>query len=507
MAKRAILSLYDKSGLAELARGLVELGWELVASGGSARAVRAAGLPVTDVAALTGAPEILGGRVKTLHPAIHGGILARDIPSDQADLAAQTIGMFDLVVSNLYPFVETVAQPDVTLAEAIEQIDIGGVALQRAAAKNFARVTIVVDPADYEAVLAELATGGTSAETRQRLAIKAFASTASYDAAIANWLQRAEPLPQTIHLSLTKAQSLRYGENPHQQGARYRLQGQRGWWDGVVQHSGLALGYLNLYDSEAAWRLAHELSTGPAAAIIKHANPCGAAVAASIGEAYRLAFACDPKSAFGGVVALNRPVTLSLAEQIVANPKADVLIAPGYDAAALELLARKRKNSRVLAAPAPGASGRVMAAVDGGYLVQEPDPVASDPAAWRVVTQRQPTEAQWRDLILANRVCARTKSNAIVVVSDGVAWGIGAGQQSRVDAAEIATRKAAGRAAGGAGASDAFFPFRDGLEAVAAAGVSSVIQPGGSIRDEEIIAAADELGLVMVLTGQRHFLH
>ncbi|MCA9984122.1 MAG: bifunctional phosphoribosylaminoimidazolecarboxamide formyltransferase/IMP cyclohydrolase [Anaerolineales bacterium] len=499
--------MYDKRGLVDLARGLVDLGWELVASGGSARAVREAGLPVTEVADVTGAPEILGGRVKTLHPAIHGGILARDIPTDQADLAAQNIAMFDLVVSNLYPFEETVAQPDVTLAEAIEQIDIGGVALQRAAAKNFVRVTILVDPADYAAVLAEISTGGTSAETRQRLAIKAFASTAGYDAAIANWLQREEQLPETIHLSLLRAQSLRYGENPHQQGARYRLQGQSGWWDGVEQHSGMALGYLNLYDSEAAWRLAHELSDGPAAAIIKHANPCGAAIAGSIEEAYRLAFACDPKSAFGGVVALNRPVTLALAEQIVANPKADVLIAPGYDDDALELLARKRKNTRVLTAPAPGAPGRILSAVDGGFLVQEPDPVASDPAVWQVVTQKQPTEAQWRDLVLANRVCARTKSNAIVVVKDGVAWGIGAGQQSRVDASELAARKAEGRAAGGAGASDAFFPFRDGLEAVAAAGVSCVIQPGGSIRDDDIIAAADELGLVMVLTGQRHFLH
>ncbi|MCI0393385.1 MAG: bifunctional phosphoribosylaminoimidazolecarboxamide formyltransferase/IMP cyclohydrolase [Chloroflexi bacterium] len=508
MIKRAILSVHDKNGLVSLAQALVEMEWEVVASGGTAQALRAADLAVLDVAEVTGAPEMLGGRVKTLHPAVHGGILARDTAEDRADLAAQGIALVDLVVCNLYPFQETVARPDVSLAEAVEQIDIGGVTLLRAAAKNFDRVTVLCDPADYGVVLAELGqAGGVSSDTRHRLAVKAFAHTAAYDAAIVTWFNRDTSLPPTLHLALERAQELRYGENPHQAGARYRETGATGWWDSVVQHSGMALSYLNLYDAEAAWRLVHDLGSEPAAVIIKHANPCGVAVAADISAAYHLAFECDPKSAFGGIVALNRPVSEALATEIAANPKADVLIAPAFDPAARELLAAKRKNMRVLEAQPPGRPGMVFSRVDAGFLVQQPDSINLDRSTWRVASQARPSEAQWGDIELAWIICAYTKSNAIVLVANGVAWGVGAGQQSRVDAGELAARKAAGRAAGGACASDAFYPFRDGIDAAAAAGASAVIQPGGSIRDEEIIQAADEHGLVMVFTGERHFRH
>jgi phosphoribosylaminoimidazolecarboxamide formyltransferase / IMP cyclohydrolase len=508
MKKRAILSVFDKSGLLELAHGLAHLGWDLVASGGTARRLRQAGLEVQDVAAVTGTPEMLGGRVKTLHPAVHGGILAQESESDRADLAAQGIAPVDLVVCNLYPFQETVARPGVTPDEAIEEIDIGGVTLLRAAAKNHARVTVLCDPLDYDVVLGEFQEQGkSSATTRRQLAAKAFGHTAAYDAAIANWFNREESLPPTLHLALERVQELRYGENPHQRGARYREPGRPGWWEEVEQHSGMALSYLNLYDAEAAWRLLHDLGPEPAVAIIKHANACGTAVAAHIADAYRLAFECDPKSAFGGIVALNRRVDKSLAQEIVANPKADVLLAPGYEAGALELLAARRKNMRVLAAPPPGRPRFGLSRVDGGFLVQEPDRITLDRDAWRVVSRAQPGEQQWQDMILAWIICAHTKSNAIVLVANGVAWGIGAGQQSRVDAARLAAQKAAGRARGGACASDAFYPFRDGIDAAAAAGVSTVIQPGGSVRDDEIIQAADEHGLVMVFTGERHFRH
>ncbi|MCI0575413.1 MAG: bifunctional phosphoribosylaminoimidazolecarboxamide formyltransferase/IMP cyclohydrolase, partial [Chloroflexi bacterium] len=327
------------------------------------------------------------------------------------------------------------------------------------------------------------------------------------DAAIVTWFNRDTSLPPTLHLALERAQELRYGENPHQAGARYRETGATGWWDSVVQHSGMALSYLNLYDAEAAWRLVHDLGSEPAAVIIKHANPCGVAVAADISAAYHLAFECDPKSAFGGIVALNRPVSEALATEIAANPKADVLIAPAFDPAARELLAAKRKNMRVLEAQPPGRPGMVFSRVDAGFLVQQPDSINLDRSTWRVASQARPSEAQWGDIELAWIICAYTKSNAIVLVANGVAWGVGAGQQSRVDAGELAARKAAGRAAGGACASDAFYPFRDGIDAAAAAGASAVIQPGGSIRDEEIIQAADEHGLVMVFTGERHFRH
>ena len=504
---RALLSVSDKAGLVAFAAGLHDLGYELVSTGGTAAALAAAGLPVTKVSDVTGAPEILDGRVKTLHPSIHGGLLARPDDAHQAELDAHGIARFDLVAVNLYPFRETVADPGVTLGEAMEQVDIGGPAMLRAAAKNHAAVVVVVDPARYGEVLAALRAGPLDAAARRALARDAFAHTAAYDAAIVRWLDRDEPFPPSLHLTLQRAELLRYGENPHQAGARYRQEGLPSFWDQAVQHGGMALSYLNLFDADAAWRLAHAFGDAPSAVIVKHANPCGVAVADDLLGAYERAFDADPKSAFGGVVALNGVVDAAMAEAIVTRAKADVLIARGYVPEALQRFAAKRKNMRVLEAPAPHAAAEQLRRIDGGFLLQGPDLVSLDRGAWRVVTKRQPSEREWRDLEVAWLVCAVTGSNAIVLAKDGVAVGIGAGQQSRVDAAEIAARKAAGRAGGGACASDAFYPFRDGLDAAAAAGVAAVIQPGGSMRDDEVIAAADEHGLAMVFTGERHFKH
>ena len=496
---RALLSVWDKTGLVDLARGLTDLGWELVSSGGTARALEDAGVAVTEVEAVTGAPEMLGGRVKTLHPRIHGGILAdRSKPDHLDDLRAHAIEPFDLVVSNLYPF---------TAEPSIEMIDIGGPTMVRAAAKNHAHVGIVVDPRDYAFVLDELKrVGRLSDEMRLGLARKAFAHTAAYDAAIVSWFDRTDVLPPTLHLALERARELRYGENPHQGGARYRRVADTGWWDTAVQHGGKTLSYLNLYDTEAAWRLVHELGTdAAAAAIVKHANPCGVAVAGDITTAYTRAHECDPVSAFGGIVAVNRPVPVRLAEAI-APVFTEVVVAPAYEAGALEVLAG-RKNLRVLEAQPPGHDALDVRSIDGGLLVQQVDRFVSGRSSWRVAGSIAPTDDQWRDLELAWRVCAHVKSNTIVLVADGQAVGIGAGQQNRVDAARIAAEKAAGRAKGGAAASDAFFPFRDGLDACAAAGVAAVIEPGGSMRDDEVIAAADEHGIALVFTGERHFRH
>jgi phosphoribosylaminoimidazolecarboxamide formyltransferase / IMP cyclohydrolase len=505
---RVLLSVYDKEGLVDLGRDLVALGHELIASGGTAVALASAGIDHVTVESVTGAPEMLGGRVKTLHPAIHGAILAdRSQPSHLADLAAQGIGEIGLVVCNLYPFRSN---------PSIELIDVGGPTMLRGAAKNWAHVGVLVDPADYAAVLAELRdTGALSDTLRRRLARTAFAHTAAYDAAITTWFDTLSvedgpaPLPATIHLALEQAQVLRYGENPHQRGARYREIGQHSWWDDVVQHSGMALSYLNLYDADSAWRLVHQLaSLGPAAAVVvKHANPCGAAVADDLAAAYDRAFECDPMSAFGGIVALSSPVTEAVAAHLLANAKADVVIAPSYDAAALDLLAGNRKNMRVLSAPAPTADQWNLRQISGSWLVQDPYVFAAGRAGWRVVTKAQPTESHWRDMELAWRVCAAVKSNAIVLAASGVAVGIGGGQPNRVTPGELAVARAAGRAAGGAAASDAFFPFRDGLDAAAAAGVAAVIQPGGSVGDQKVIDAADEHGLVMVFTGERQFQH
>ena len=502
---RALLSVYDKTGLVEFARGLSRLGWELVSSGGTAAALGAAGVACTPVEAVTGSPEMLGGRVKTLHPAIHGGILAdRDRPEHVADLLAQNIAAIGLVVCNLYPF-----QSD----PSIEMIDIGGPTMVRAAAKNHAHVGVVVDPGEYPAVLEELAREGLlGPETRRRLARAAFVHTAGYDAAIVSWLDKgsgdsAGALPSTLDLRLDRAQDLRYGENPHQQGARYRRLGTHSWWDDVVQHAGLPLSYLNLFDAAAAWQLVDELGPQPAVAIIKHANPCGAAVAGDLATAYRLAYECDEKSAFGGIVALNRPVDDETAAVMVAAAQADVVIAPGYSSDSLDALIAKRKNTRLLQAPPPVDTALHVRQISGGFLVQEPYRFAASRAEWRVVTRLAPTDEQWADTELAWKLAGYTKSNAVVLVAGGQAVGIGAGQQSRVDAGEIAARKAAGRAKGGACATDAFYPFRDGLDAAASAGASVVIQPGGAMRDQELIDAADEQGIAMVFTGERQFRH
>ena len=496
---RALLSVYDKTGIGELGGGLAELGWELVSSGGTARALVEAGIPVVEVAAVTGAPEMLGGRVKTLHPRIHGGILAdRSKTEHMADLEARDIVPIDLVVSNLYPF---------TSDPSVELIDIGGPTMVRAAAKNHDHVGIVVDPSDYDAVLAELTEGGLSGETRRKLARKAFAHTAAYDAAIVEWLDEGDPDPlkPSLHLALERAEILRYGENPHQVGARYRDVHGGGWWDHAVQHHGKAMSYLNLFDTEAAWRLAHSLGDDPAAVVIKHANPCGAAVHADITEAYRRAHSCDPVSAFGGIVALNRPVPASLAVEVV-DVFTEVIVAPEFSDEAMATLQAK-KNLRIITAPPPGWPELDFRSLDGGLLVQTTDRLIVERDQWKVATDRAPSDAEWADLEFAWRVAARVGSNCIVVAKDRQALGVGAGQQNRRDAGRIAAEKAQGRAAGGACASDAFFPFRDGLDAAAEAGCTAVVQPGGSVRDDEVIAAANEHAMTMVFTGERHFRH
>jgi phosphoribosylaminoimidazolecarboxamide formyltransferase/IMP cyclohydrolase len=497
---RALLSVYDKTGIVEFARALHELGCDLVSSGGTAKAVADAAIPVTDIADLTGVPAILGHRVVTLHPKIHGGILAdTDDPLHRADMEQYGIEPIDLVVVNAYPF---------SSDQSTELIDIGGPTMIRAAAKNRARVGVVTSPSQYDRVLDDLREHGElTDETRHSLARDAFAFTSAYDAAVVRWLDGGEPLAETIHLSLERVQQLRYGENPHQRGARYREIGTHSWWDDVVQHSGMALSYLNLYDASAAWELAHDLGDQPTVAIIKHANPCGVAIAADLASAYRRAYECDERSAFGGIVALNRSVDRATADHMIAAAQADVVIAPGYDQGVVEALRARRKNTRLLESPLPTSASLDIRQISGGFLVQDPHHFASTRDDWQVVTKVAPTDAQWRDAEVAWRVCGHVKSNSIVLVKDGVAWGIGAGQQNRVESGEIAAKKAAGRAAGGAGASDAFYPFPDGIEAAADAGVAVVIQPGGAMRDEQNIERADELGLAMVFTGERHFFH
>jgi phosphoribosylaminoimidazolecarboxamide formyltransferase / IMP cyclohydrolase len=524
---RALLSVYDKEGLVEFAQGLSDLGWEMVASGNTSATLTEAGIAHLEVADVTGSPEMLGGRVKTLHPKIHGGILAdRSKSEHRDDLSTNGIEAIDLVVSNLYPF---------SSDPSVELIDIGGPAMVRAAAKNHEHVGIVTAPADYPVVLEELRTSGElSAATRRRLARAAFAHTAAYDAAIVAWLDAGGPtpigdlggattadldesalsavLPPTLHLTLERTEVLRYGENPHQRGSRYRIAGTASWWDAMEQHGGNPLSYLNLFDGDAAWRLVHELAAdagdGQAAvAIIKHANPCGAAVAGNLVTAYERALECDVQSAFGGVVAIGGDVTPDVADAIAAGPQADVIIAASYAPEALDKLKSRRRATRLLSGPAPEQAVRQLRSLGASVLVQDIDAFVSPRSQWQAVTTRTPTEDEWRDLVLAWRVCGRTTSNAIAIVTAGQAVGVGAGQQSRVVAAEIAVQKAGERAKGGAGASDAFFPFPDGLLVLADAGVTAVVQPGGSVRDPEVIAVADEAGLAMVMTGERHFRH
>jgi phosphoribosylaminoimidazolecarboxamide formyltransferase/IMP cyclohydrolase len=528
---RAVLSVSDKSGLVEFARGLAARGIELVSTGGTARALQEAGLPVIGIAEVTGFPEMMDGRVKTLHPLVHGGILARrGRPDDLASAAAHGITLIDLVVVNLYPFVRAAANPATPFDALIEEIDIGGPSLVRAAAKNFQDVLVVVSPVDYPAVLAELdRPGGPSRAFRFALAQKAFGHTSDYDGAIAQTLGRcaidargafvrsAPPpaeAPGELRVALVKSRDLRYGENPHQQAALY------GSTLDVLQ--GKELSYTNLLDLDAAARIAAEFSE-PAAVVIKHTNPCGAATGASAAEAYVRARDADALSAFGGIVGLNRPIDRPTAEALTAT-FIEAVIAPSVDDEARAVLAKKA-NLRVVqplrtagAAPAAGPFGAVeLRSISGGVLVQVPDVVEEAREPWpqgefpRVVTTRPPTRDEWQALRFAWRVCAHVKSNTVIFTSADRTLAIGAGQMSRVDAVKVARLKAAEAAAdrlhGSVAASDAFFPFRDGLDAVAAAGATAVVQPGGSVRDQEVIAAADEHGLAMVFTGRRHFRH
>ncbi len=508
--ERALLSVYDKTGLVDFARGLHLLGVELVSSRSTAAALAAAGLPVTDVGDITGVPPILDHRVVTLHPKIHGGLLAEPTkPEHIADMQEYGIKPFQLVVSNLYPFGGDTEGFEYG-SSAVDLIDIGGPAMTRAAAKNFAYVAIVTQVEQYVALLTELQlhSGMVSIDTRRSFALEAFALTAAYDANVVQWFQDGVAQPRHVDIALERTDEvLRYGENPHQRAARYRVRGTTSWFDTMEQHSGVALSYLNLYDADAAWMCAFDLGDTPACAIIKHANPCGAAIAGDLASAYRSALACDERSAFGGIVAVNRIIDDATVEQMVAGPQADVVIAPGYGPGVIEALRAKRKNTRLITAQPPSPWTVDIRQISGGFLIQDPHHFAAARDSWKVVTKQRPTQEQWRDLEVAWRLVGHVKSNAIVLVKDGVAWGIGAGQQNRVESGEIAAKKANGRADGGACASDAFYPFADGVEAAATAGVAAVIQPGGSVRDDDVIARADELGLAMVFTGERHFLH
>ncbi len=517
--KRALISVSDKTGLLDLAATLVAAGVELLSTGGSARALRDAGFAVVEVSDHTGFPEILDGRVKTLVPQIHGGILGRrDLPAHLDQMAQHHIVAIDMVVSNLYPFEATVAAGG-AFEDCIETIDIGGPALIRAAAKNHDFVTVVTDVAQYDAVKAEIAAhGGTTRATRRRLAAAAYARTAAYDSAIASWFaaQLGETFPERMTLSGQLRQTLRYGENPHQQAAFY-TQSPRPGIASARQVQGKDLSYNNLNDTDAAFECVAEFAA-PTVVIVKHANPCGVASAADLTTAWDLALRCDPVSAFGGIIAVNRTLDEATAERIAAI-FSEVIVAPDATPAAQAVLARKR-NLRLLltgALPDPASSGLAIRSVAGGFLAQTRDAGRIARADLKVVTQRAPTEAELDDLLFAFRVCKHVKSNAIIYARDLATTGIGAGQMSRVDSARIAAwkgveaAKAAGLAAplteGSVVASDAFFPFADGLQAAIAAGATAVIQPGGSMRDAEVIAAADAAGIAMVLTGVRHFKH
>ncbi|MDZ8189925.1 MAG: bifunctional phosphoribosylaminoimidazolecarboxamide formyltransferase/IMP cyclohydrolase [Nostoc sp. ChiSLP02] len=506
MARLALLSVSNKTGLIDLARSLVEeFDFDLISSGGTAQALKDAGLPVTKVADYTGSPEILGGRVKTLHPRIHGGILARrDVPQDITDLENNQIRPIDLVVVNLYPFEETIAKPGVTLAEAVEQIDIGGPAMLRASSKNFAHLTVLCDPAQYNEYLEELRqnNGEASLEFRQKAALKGFLHTASYDQAIASYLAGT----QNYNLSGTQLQSLRYGENPHQPAAWYQTGTTPTGWTAATKLQGKELSYNNLVDLEAARRIIAEFTDTPAATIIKHTNPCGTALGSTISEAYQKAFNADSTSAFGGIVALNRPIDAATASELT-KTFLECVVAPSCEADAQEILGKK-SNVRVLILPDLSSGPKeLVKAIAGGFLVQTSDDIIADTSQWQVVTERQPTANELGELLFAWKVCKHVKSNAIVVTSDRTTLGVGAGQMNRVGSVKIALEQAGEKAKGAILASDGFFPFDDSVRTAAAAGITAIVQPGGSLRDKDSIKAANELGLVMVLTGVRHFLH
>ncbi len=504
--KRALLSVSDKTGLVPFATRLVAAGVEIVSSGGTAAALAAAGLPVTPVTEVTGTPEMLDGRVKTLHPAIHAGILA-DVsrPEHVADLEAHGVEPFQLVVVDLYPFEATVADPEVAEPAAVEQIDIGGPTMIRAAAKNHANVAVVTSPGDYEAVAGMVETGGIDAATRRRLAATAFSRTAGYDAAILGWLHRDEPLPPSVVIALDRVDVLRYGENPHQEAAVYRHRGRTGWWDAAELVQGKALSFNNLVDAEAAWRLATQLAgEGAAAVIVKHTNPCGVAVRPGVADAFDAAWECDPLSAFGGVVAVSGPVDEGTASRLT-DRFVEVVVAPAVTAEGTAILGAK-PNMRVLVAPAPHDGDLDLRRLEDGFVAQRRDGTPGD-GDWEVRSTVTPYEAQLADLRLAWKVAAAAKSNSVVIATGGAAVGIGAGDQSRVGAAVRAVAKAGERAHGAVAAGDGFFPFGDGVEVLAAAGVAAVVAPGGSRRDDEVVATADRLGIALILAGTRHFRH
>lgn len=505
---RAILSVWDKTGVVDLARGLVELGAEVFSTGGTKKSLEAAGIPVKSIAELTGFPEILDGRVKTLHPAVHGGILARrDLPKHMEELARNHIQTIDLVAVNLYPFLETISRPGVHLQEALENIDIGGPTLLRAAAKNFPHVLVLVDPADYAPLLAKLRQGEVGLEERRRLAAKAFQHVAFYDTAISQYLREEGGFPEEITIALRKRLSLRYGENPHQQAALYEEVGP-GW--GITsarQLWGKELSFNNFLDADAAWAVVSDFAE-PTVAIIKHTNPCGLASHSDLAEAYRRAFSGDPVSAFGGIVASNRRLTAEAAGEI-AKTFYEIVLAPGFAPEALDVL-KAKKDLRLLdvgelqEAPASALDFR---RIGGGFLAQTRDSFPIERLNLQTVTRRKPSQEELRNLLFAWRAVKHVKSNAIVLAKDKMLLGMGAGQPSRVQSVEIALKKAGKRSRGSVLASDAMFPFPDGVEEAARGGVTAIIQPGGSIRDKEVIEAADRHGMAMVFTGVRHFKH
>jgi phosphoribosylaminoimidazolecarboxamide formyltransferase/IMP cyclohydrolase len=510
--RRALVSVYDKTGLVELATGLHKAGVELVSTGSTASKIADAGIPVTKVEDLTGFPETLDGRVKTLHPRVHAGILADTRKDEHLDqLVELGVEAFQLVVVNLYPFTATVAS-GATPDECVEQIDIGGPSMVRAAAKNHPSVAVVVDPGKYEDVLAAISAGGFTLAERTSLAAQAFQHTASYDVAVASWMtstlvESDSQFPEWAGASWNRTAVLRYGENPHQAAALYEDPAAPAGLAQAKQLHGKEMSYNNYTDGDAAWRAAFDHAE-PAVAIIKHANPCGIAVGADIAEAHRKAHACDPVSAFGGVIAANREVTVEMAEQ-VAEIFTEVVIAPSYAPGAVEVLARK-KNVRVLEAAVPNATGVELRPISGGALLQERDVLdaeGDDSANWTLVTGDAADAATLKDLEFAWRACRAVKSNAILLAHDGASVGVGMGQVNRVDSAHLAVQRAGDRVAGSVGASDAFFPFPDGFQVLANAGVTAVVQPGGSVRDNEVIEAAREAGVTMYLTGARHFAH
>ena len=509
---RALISVYDKTGVVEFGRRIAAAGYELVSTGGTHRTLSdEGGLSVRQVADVTGSPEILDGRVKTLHPVIHGGLLARRESMEQmAELASHGIETIDLVAVNLYPFVATISRPDVTLDEALENIDIGGPTMLRAAAKNFPSVAVVVDPADYDWVADKLAGDGLTAGDRCGLAAKAFRHVSEYDAAVTGYLSAGsepeEALPSRLTITLDKVAGLRYGENPHQSSALYAPAGASlSGMAGATQLHGRELSYNNLMDADAAWRTVSDFAE-PTVAVVKHNNPCGLASRDAIAEAYHLAYEGDTVSAFGGIVAFNRTVDGASAQAM--DPIFyEVVIAPGYDDDALAILQQKR-NLRILTIDAAAAGAALdIRPIAGGMLVQGADDIAEDPAEWRTVTEREPSVSERLDLAFAWKAAKHIKSNAIVFAKDRALVGMGAGQPNRVVSVHLSQRIAGDKARGAVLASDAFFPFPDNIELAAEAGVTAIVQPGGSVRDEEVIAAADQAGLAMVFTGVRHFRH